>query len=81
MGQLFTAFGAGLMSFFSPCVLPLLPGYMSMLSGFSASELIKGGPKVVTRKVVISAAFFVLGFTVVFSIMCAAASTLGDLLA
>jgi cytochrome c-type biogenesis protein len=81
MVQLFTAFGAGLMSFFSPCVLPLLPGYLSMLSGFSASELIKGDPKVLTRKVVISAAFFVLGFTVVFSIMGAAASALGGLLA
>lgn len=69
------------MSFFSPCVLPLLPGYLSMLSGFSASELIKGDPKVLTRKVVISAAFFVLGFTVIFSIMGAAASALGDLLA
>lgn len=81
MGQLFTAFGAGLVSFFSPCVLPLLPGYLSMLSGFSASELIKGDPKVLTRKVVISAAFFVLGFTVIFSIMGAAASALGDSLA
>ena len=81
MAQLFTAFGAGLMSFFSPCVLPLLPGYLSMLSGFSAGELIKGDPKVLTRKVVIAAAFFVAGFTLAFSIMGAAASALGDLLA
>ncbi|HAH32688.1 MAG TPA: cytochrome C biogenesis protein [Elusimicrobia bacterium] len=81
MGHLAAAFGAGVMSFFSPCVLPLLPGYLSMLSGFSASELIKGDPKVLTRKVVISAAFFVLGFTTVFAIMGAAASALGDLLA
>lgn len=75
------AFGAGTASFFSPCILPLLPGYLSMLSGFSASELIKGDPKVLTRKVVVSAAFFVLGFTVVFSLMGAAASSLGGLLA
>ena len=61
--------------------MPLLPGYLSMLSGFSASELIKGDSKVLTRKVVISAVFFVLGFTMVFSIMGAAASVLGDLLA
>ena len=80
MGHLIAAFGAGVMSFFSPCVLPLLPGFLSMLSGFSAGELIKGDPKVLTRKVVISAAFFVLGFTVVFSVMGAAASALGDLL-
>ena len=81
MGHLLAAFGAGVMSFFSPCVLPLLPGYLSMLSGFSASELINGHPKILTRKVVRSAAFFALGFTVVFTAMGAAASAVGDLLA
>ena len=52
MGQYFAAFGAGLMSFFTPCILPLLPAYLSMLSGFSASEIVQGNAKVVTRKVV-----------------------------
>ncbi|OGS04729.1 MAG: hypothetical protein A3J70_04120 [Elusimicrobia bacterium RIFCSPHIGHO2_02_FULL_61_10] len=81
MGQYFAAFGAGLMSFFSPCILPLLPAYLSMLSGFSASEIVKGDAKVVTKKVVGSAAIFIAGFTLAFALMGAAASSIGDLLA
>lgn len=81
MAQYFAAFGAGLMSFFSPCILPLLPAYLSMLSGFSASEIVKGDAKVVTRKVVWSAAIFIAGFTLAFALMGAAASSIGDLLA
>jgi len=81
MGQYFAAFGAGLMSFFSPCILPLLPAYLSMLSGFSASEIVKGDAKVVTRKVVGNAAIFIAGFTLAFALMGAAASGIGDLLA
>jgi cytochrome c-type biogenesis protein len=81
MGQFFTAFGAGVMSFFSPCILPLLPAYLSMLSGFSAGEIVKGDAKVVTRKVVLNAAIFIAGFTLAFSLMGAAASFIGDLLA
>jgi cytochrome c-type biogenesis protein len=81
MFQYFTAFGAGLMSFFTPCVLPLLPGYLSMLSGFSASELLKGDARVATKKVVLNALVFVAGFSLSFSVMGAAASAMGDLLA
>ena len=81
MGQFFAAFGAGLMSFFSPCILPLLPAYLSMLSGFSASEIVKGDAKVVTRKVVGNAVIFIAGFTLAFALMGAAASSVGDLLA
>lgn len=81
MAQYFAAFGAGLMSFFSPCILPLLPAYLSMLSGFSASEIVKGDAKVVTRKVVVSAAIFIAGFTLAFALMGAAASSIGDMLA
>ena len=40
--QLLIAFGAGVISFVSPCVLPLLPGYLSMMSGYSASQLEEG---------------------------------------
>ncbi len=81
MGHFFTAFGAGLMSFFSPCILPLLPAYLSMLSGFSASKIVKGDEEFVTHKVVLNASFFIAGFTLVFSIMGAAASSIGGLLA
>jgi cytochrome c-type biogenesis protein len=73
------AFGAGMLSFLSPCVLPLVPGYVSMVSGLSASELEAGagrdlGP--LLRGVV----GFVAGFTVVFTALGAAASGLGHLL-
>jgi len=81
VGQFLTAFGAGVMSFFSPCILPLLPAYLSMLSGFSASEIVKGDAKVVTRKVVGNAAIFIAGFTLTFCLMGAAASGIGGLLA
>jgi len=80
MGQFFTAFGAGVMSFFSPCILPLLPGYLSMLSGFSAGEIVKGETGVDTRRVVGRAAIFIAGFTLAFALMGAAASALGGLL-
>jgi len=81
MMQYFTAFGAGVMSFFSPCVLPLLPGYLSMLSGFSAAELLQGDAKIATKKVVLNALAFVTGFSIVFSLMGAAVAGIGDLLA
>ena len=41
MIELFVAFGAGLISFLSPCVLPLIPGYISYISGNSMNELIE----------------------------------------
>lgn len=81
MGQFLAAFTAGLASFFSPCILPLLPAYLSMLSGFSASEIVQGNASVVTRKVVGNAAIFIAGFSLAFSLMGAAASGVGDLLA
>jgi cytochrome c-type biogenesis protein len=55
---------AGLVSFFSPCVLPLLPGYLSYATGISASTVVSGqGDR---RRMVTGAALFVLGFSVVF---------------
>lgn len=58
------AFAAGLLSFLSPCVLPLVPGYLSFITGRSASS-IKAGT--VSRPLVfVRTVFFVLGFTVVF---------------
>jgi cytochrome c-type biogenesis protein len=79
MGQLLTAFGAGVMSFFSPCVLPLLPGYLSMLSGFSAGEIARGAETVSVKKVTARAAIFICGFTLAFALLGAAASSLGGL--
>ncbi len=73
--QIVIAFGAGVVSFISPCVLPLLPGYLSMMSGYSASQLEQG--QVSTRRMTRVILLFVLGFTIVFAALGAAASGLG----
>ena len=77
------AFGAGIISFLSPCVLPLVPGYVSMVSGLSAAELGRGAPSsgVPVRRLVRDIGLFVAGFTVVFVALGAAASGVGHLLA
>ena len=75
-----TAFTAGLASFFTPCVLPLLPGYLSLISGFSAKELSTGDHKAATKKAVINSLFFTAGFSIAFCLLGAAASSVGNLL-
>ena len=78
------AFGAGILSFVSPCVLPLVPGYISMVSGLSAAELEAGGegatPSAALRPVLRGIGLFVAGFTVVFVALGAAASSIGRVL-
>ncbi len=68
-----------MLSFLSPCVLPLVPGYVSLLSGLSAAQLAERRRQDVYR-VLRSTLGFVAGFTVVFTILGAAASELGRLL-
>jgi cytochrome c-type biogenesis protein len=75
MIELFIALGAGLISFLSPCVLPLIPGYISFISGQSLNELIE------SKKVNIGPLLlFSLGFSFVFILFGAAASALGKIL-
>ena len=75
MIELFIALGAGLISFLSPCVLPLIPGYISFISGQSLNELIKN------KKINLAPLFlFSLGFSFVFIIFGATASVLGKFL-
>lgn len=72
---LVAAFGAGILSFLSPCVLPLVPGYLSYLAGMSVQE-IQSQPN--TRwRVSVHALCFVLGFVVIFALLGAAASLAG----
>jgi cytochrome c-type biogenesis protein len=95
------AFGAGVLSFISPCVLPLVPGYLSYISGISLDQM-RGTPSVgvggaigvgpggaataavvapaAARGVFFSSLAFVLGFSTVFILLGAAASTLGAFL-
>jgi cytochrome c-type biogenesis protein len=73
------AFGAGMLSFISPCVLPLVPGYVSMVSGVSAAEMVEGRSRDIS-KLLGGIAGFIVGFTAVFTALGAAASGVGRLL-
>lgn len=72
------AFLAGLVSFLSPCVLPLVPGYVSYVSGVSIEDMEKPGPSQMGN-ILSSSALFVLGFTIVFVSLGTSASLLGSL--
>ena len=92
---LLAAFGAGLLSFISPCVLPLIPGYLSYVSGLSLDEM-RGGTAAVAstaggvavavaapvarRRVVLASLAFILGFSIVFVTLGASASAIGQFL-
>ena len=73
---LFAAFVAGILSFISPCVLPLIPGYVSFVSGASLEEIRGGGGATsATRKqILLTSLAFVLGFSLVFVALGASAS-------
>jgi len=64
----FTAFGAGVLSFLSPCVLPIVPAYLSLITGVSVGEMQEGDVKVLPR-IAYDTALFVAGFTVVFVLL------------
>lgn len=71
------AFLAGLFSFFSPCILPLIPAYFTFITGFSLEELTDDPDAAVKKRVLISTISYVLGFSFVFILMGASASYLG----
>jgi len=79
------AFAAGLISFLSPCVLPLIPGYISFISGVSIQEMKDGtaGKGFLNQQklsVILNSIFFIAGFSVVFILLGASATWLGTLL-
>lgn len=75
------AFMAGIVSFLSPCVLPLIPGYVSMVSNVSFDELQTGSTAdVKLKKVLFPSLMFVLGFTIVFVLLGMSASFAGSFL-
>jgi cytochrome c-type biogenesis protein len=74
-----TAFGAGILSFISPCILPIVPGYLSFISGVTFDELQEKQQKIIYR-VFINSLFFVLGFSVVFISLGASASFISGFL-
>ena len=76
-GSILFAFVAGLVSIVTPCVLPLVPGYLSAVSAVEATRL---GERGVARRVVLASLPFILGFTVVFVALGAGAAVLGGAL-
>ena len=72
--SLSVAFLAGLISFLSPCVLPLVPGYISYISGSSLEKVVKKNANLIVLKTI----FFTLGFSIVFITLGSAASLLGN---
>ena len=71
----FLAFGAGFISFLSPCVLPLIPGYISYISGESLGDIVEKQKKIILKTVLFS-----LGFSLVFISFGATASLIGNIL-
>ncbi len=75
--RLAVSFAAGFASVITPCVLPLVPGYLSALASVEAGRL---GERGAARRVLVSSAPFVLGFTVVFVALGAGAAAIGGVL-
>lgn len=76
--QALVAFGGGLVSFLSPCVLPLLPGYLAMMTGYSTEEITGGN--VAWTAMVGKILQFIAGFTLVFAALGAGASSISAVL-
>jgi len=74
--SLLAAFGAGLLSFLSPCVFPLVPGYLAYMAGTTTREAGSAGAR---WRVTLHAACFVAGFSLIFVALGATASVLGQL--
>jgi len=83
--SIFMAFAAGVVSFLSPCVLPVVPGYISFISGVSIQEMREGNGGAFfsnkeRRTVILNALFFIFGFSAVFILLGATATWIGGFL-
>ncbi len=77
----FAAFSAGLLSFVSPCVLPLVPSYISYITGLSVEQLADAAERSRFRKtIIVNSLLFIAGFSVVFVAFGASASLIGQML-
>ena len=77
--NLFIAFGAGVLGFLSPCIVPLIPGYLSFVSGLSLADMPSADRRQHRQRVLGSASFFVLGFATIFTALGASATYLGSI--
>ncbi|NKB81863.1 MAG: cytochrome c biogenesis protein CcdA [Nitrospirales bacterium] len=79
--SMFAAFSAGLLSFVSPCVLPLVPSYISYITGLSIDDLSNATQRQLFRKsIILNSLLFIAGFSSVFIAFGASASLIGNLL-
>lgn len=76
-----TAFLGGVLSFLSPCVLPLIPSYLSFITGMSFDDFQKGDKKKIRRLTLVNSSAFVLGFSTVFILLGVSSSFVGKLMA
>ncbi len=76
--SLLIAFTAGILSFISPCVLPLIPSYLTYITGISFDELVENQSRSVRRRTLFHSLFFILGFSLVFVALGASATYVGN---
>ena len=76
--SIWLAFGAGFLSFISPCCLPLYPSYISYITGISVADL-KGDRSLVLRQAMIHTIFFVIGFSIIFISLGLTATFIGSM--
>jgi cytochrome c-type biogenesis protein len=74
----FTAFAGGVVSFLSPCVLPIVPGYLSMVTGLDVAEIQEGAPRRHLARIARDTGLFIAGFTVVFVLLQLTATAVGQ---
>ena len=75
--SLVLAFGAGLASFLSPCVLPVVPGYVSFVTGVALEDFQSADRAAVRRQAAVHSGLFILGFSLLFIVLGASATALG----
>lgn len=78
--NILTAFIFGIISFISPCVLPIVPGYLSFISGYSFDEMVNSSRSELLKKVTINSILFIIGFSLIFVALGASATAVGRFL-
>lgn len=78
--NILTAFLFGIISFASPCVLPIVPGYLSFISGYSFDEMLNSSREQLFKKVTLNSILFIVGFSLIFVALGASATALGKFL-
>lgn len=73
------AFGGGIISFLSPCVLPIVPGYLSFITGVSVAELEEGDDRPLLR-IAVNTGLFIAGFTLVFTLLFLSTTAVSDVI-